>query len=95
MFRRRDANLVPTPRQAWHWACCCVLLLAFLCRAAAAAAAPTPAKSLNFHNLLNAKPNLGDIGYIGYAQLNQAGSPIPQVATLQPLTTTLQYTRSF
>jgi iron complex outermembrane recepter protein len=51
--------------------------------------------SLNFHNLFNAKPNLGDIGYIGYAQLNQAGSPIPQVATLQPLTTTLQYTRSF
>jgi outer membrane receptor protein involved in Fe transport len=51
--------------------------------------------SLNFHNLFNAKPNLGDIGYIGYAQLNQAGSPIPQVATLQPLTTTLQYTHSF
>jgi hypothetical protein len=51
--------------------------------------------SLNFHNLFDAKPNLGDIGYIGYAQLNQAGSPIPQVATLQPLTTTLQYTHSF
>ena len=50
--------------------------------------------SLNFHNLFNAKPNLGDIGYIGYVQLNQAGSPIPQVATLQPLTVTLQFTRS-
>jgi iron complex outermembrane receptor protein len=51
--------------------------------------------SLNFHNLFNVKPNLGDIGYIGYVQLNQAGSPIPQVATLQPFTATLQYTRSF
>jgi outer membrane receptor protein involved in Fe transport len=51
--------------------------------------------SLNFHNLFNTKPNLGDIGYIGYAQLNQAGGPIPQVATLQPFTATLQYTRSF
>jgi iron complex outermembrane recepter protein len=51
--------------------------------------------SLNFHNLTNVKPNLGDIGYIGYVQLNQAGSPIPQVATLQPFTTTLQLTHSF
>jgi len=50
--------------------------------------------SLNFHNLFNVKPNLGDIGYIGYAQLNQAGGVIPQVATLQPFTVTLQYTRS-
>ena len=51
--------------------------------------------SLNIHNLFNAKPNLGDIGYVGYAQLNAAGSVIPQVATLQPLTATLQYTKSF
>ena len=51
--------------------------------------------SLNFRNLFNAKPNLGDIGYIGYVQLNQAGNPIPQVATLQPFTTTLQLTHSF
>jgi len=51
--------------------------------------------SLNIHNLFNAKPNLGDIGYIGYVQLNAAGGIIPQAATLQPLTTTLQYTRSF
>jgi iron complex outermembrane recepter protein len=50
--------------------------------------------SLNFHNLFNAKPNLGDIGYVGYAQYNQAGGVIPQVATLQPLTVTLQYTKS-
>jgi outer membrane receptor protein involved in Fe transport len=51
--------------------------------------------SLNIRNLFNAKPNLGDIGYIGYAQLNVAGGVIPQVATLQPLTATLQYTKSF
>lgn len=51
--------------------------------------------SLNIHNLFNAKPNLGDIGYIGYVQLNAANGIIPQAATLQPLTTTLQYTRSF
>ena len=51
--------------------------------------------SFNIHNLFNAKPNLGDIGYVGYAQLNAAGSVIPQVATLQPLTATLQYTKSF
>ena len=49
--------------------------------------------SLNFRNLFDVKPNLGDIGYIGYVQLNQAGGPIPQVATLQPFTATLQYTR--
>jgi hypothetical protein len=51
--------------------------------------------SLNIHNLFNAKPNLGDIGYVGYAQYNQAGEVIPQAATLQPLTATLQYTKSF
>lgn len=51
--------------------------------------------SLNVHNLLNAKPNLGDIGYIGYAQLNAAGGVVPQVATLQPLTVLLQVSKSF
>jgi iron complex outermembrane recepter protein len=51
--------------------------------------------SLNFHNLFNAKPNLGDIGYVGYAQYLESGTVIPQVATLQPFTTTLQYTKSF
>ncbi|HEV2284628.1 MAG TPA: TonB-dependent receptor [Steroidobacteraceae bacterium] len=50
--------------------------------------------SLNIHNLLNAKPNLGDIGYIGYAQFNTAGV-IPQVATMLPLTVTLQLSKSF
>ncbi len=51
--------------------------------------------SLNVHNLFNAKPNLGDIGYIGYAQLNAAGGVIPQVATILPLTVTLQLSKSF
>jgi outer membrane receptor protein involved in Fe transport len=51
--------------------------------------------SLNFHNLTNAKPNLGDIGYIGYAQFNAAGTVEPQVATLQPLTVLLQYKNNF
>jgi iron complex outermembrane recepter protein len=50
--------------------------------------------ALNIHNVFNAKPNLGDIGYVGYAQLNATGGVIPQVATLQPLTVTLQYTKS-
>jgi len=53
--------------------------------------------SLNIHNLTNAKPNLGDIGYVGYAQYQNyaAGTIIPQVATLQPLTVILQYKQSF
>jgi hypothetical protein len=51
--------------------------------------------SLNIHNLTNAKPNLGDIGYVGYAQFNAAGTVIPQVATLQPLTVILQYKQGF
>ena len=41
--------------------------------------------SLNFHNLDQRQPNLGDIGYIGYAQFNAAGTVEPQVATLQPI----------
>jgi iron complex outermembrane receptor protein len=53
--------------------------------------------SLNIHNLTNAKPNLGDIGYVGYAQYQDyaAGTIIPQVATLQPLTVIFQYKQSF
>jgi iron complex outermembrane receptor protein len=53
--------------------------------------------SLNVHNLTNAKPNLGDIGYVGYAQYQNyaLGTIIPQVATLQPLTLILQYKQSF
>jgi iron complex outermembrane recepter protein len=52
--------------------------------------------SLNIHNLTNAKPNLGDIGYVGYAQYEpDRTTPIPQVATLQPLTVILQYKNNF
>jgi outer membrane receptor protein involved in Fe transport len=51
--------------------------------------------SLNIHNLTNAKPNLGDIGYVGYAQFSPAGLVMPQVATLQPLTVILQYKNNF
>jgi iron complex outermembrane receptor protein len=51
--------------------------------------------SLNIRNLTNAKPNLGDIGYVGYAQYSNTGTVIPQVATLQPLTVLLQYRKSF
>jgi iron complex outermembrane recepter protein len=47
--------------------------------------------SVNIHNLTNARPNLGDIGYVGYAQYTSTGSIIPQVATLQPLTVLLRY----
>jgi outer membrane receptor protein involved in Fe transport len=50
--------------------------------------------SLNIRNLTNEKPNLGDIGYVGYAQFNASGTLIPQVATLQPLTVMLQYRKS-
>jgi iron complex outermembrane receptor protein len=51
--------------------------------------------SFNIHNLTNSKPNLGDLAYVGYAQYNAAGTVIPQVATLQPLTVILQYKQSF
>ena len=51
--------------------------------------------SLNLHNLTNAKPNLGDIGYLGYAQFTAAGTVLPQVATLQPFTVILQYKNNF
>ncbi|HEV2228674.1 MAG TPA: TonB-dependent receptor [Steroidobacteraceae bacterium] len=50
--------------------------------------------SLNVRNLFSVRPNLGDIGYIGYAQYDAAGSVIPQVATLPPLTVMLQVTKS-
>jgi iron complex outermembrane recepter protein len=52
--------------------------------------------SLNFHNLGNAKPNLGDIGYVGYAQFEPGYQvPVPQVATLQPFTVLIQYKNNF
>jgi outer membrane receptor protein involved in Fe transport len=51
--------------------------------------------SLNVRNATNAKPNLGDIGYNGYAQYNSQGVVMPMVATLQPLTVLLQYQKNF
>ena len=51
--------------------------------------------SINVRNLANTKPNLGDIGYIGYAQHDGNGGVIPQVATLQPLTVLLEFRQSF
>jgi iron complex outermembrane recepter protein len=51
--------------------------------------------AFNVRNLTNAKPNLGDIGYVGYAQNTAAGTVIPQVATLPPVTFTLEFKQSF
>ena len=51
--------------------------------------------SLNVRNVTNAKPNLGDIGYNGYAQYNSEGVVMPMVATLPPLTVILQYQKNF
>jgi iron complex outermembrane recepter protein len=53
--------------------------------------------ALNVKNLTNAKPNLGDIGYVGYAQYANyaAGTVIPQVGTLPPLTFMVQYKHTF
>ncbi len=43
----------------------------------------------------NARPNLGDIGYVGCAQYKGAGTIIPQVATLPPRTVLIPYRRRF
>jgi iron complex outermembrane receptor protein len=51
--------------------------------------------SVSVRNLTNARPNLGDIGYIGYAQHDASGNVIPQVATLAPLTVMLEFRQSF
>jgi hypothetical protein len=51
--------------------------------------------AVSVRNLTNAKPNLGDIGYVGYAQYDANGTIIPQVATLPPTTVIVQYTKSF
>jgi iron complex outermembrane receptor protein len=51
--------------------------------------------SINVRNLTNTKPNLGDVGYIGYAQYDANGRVIPQVATLEPLTVMLEFRQSF
>jgi iron complex outermembrane recepter protein len=51
--------------------------------------------AFNIRNLTNAKPNLGDIGYVGYAQYTAGQTIIPQVATLPPVTFTLEFKQSF
>ena len=53
--------------------------------------------ALALHNLTDAKPNLGDLSYVGYEahEGSFAGPPIPQVATLQPFTVVVEYRREF
>jgi len=51
--------------------------------------------SLNIHNLTNQKPNLGDIGYVGYGTYSSSGVIIPSVATLPTTTVTVQFRRKF
>jgi iron complex outermembrane receptor protein len=52
--------------------------------------------SFGIKNIGNARPNLGDIGYIGY-QRYVAGTttPVPQVVTMPPRTFTLQFSSAF
>jgi outer membrane receptor protein involved in Fe transport len=51
--------------------------------------------TLSLRNITGARPNLGDIGYIGYEQFDPTGQPIPQVATLPPFTVRLELRRKF
>lgn len=52
--------------------------------------------SLNVTNLTDARPNLGDISYIGYERFVAGTStPMPQVATLPPRTVTLQWSQRY
>lgn len=52
--------------------------------------------ALGIKNLGNARPNLGDIGYVGYQRyVPGTTTPIPQVATLPPRTFSVQYASSF
>lgn len=52
--------------------------------------------ALEVRNAANARPNLGDLGYLGYQRFDPAnGNPIPQVATLPPRTVTIQLRREF
>ncbi len=53
--------------------------------------------SLDIKNLTNVRVNLGDIGYLGYAQ-HQAGDPDgpePQVVTLPPLSAVVRFRRRY
>lgn len=52
--------------------------------------------SLGIRNATNEKPNLGDIGYIGYQRyVPGTTTPMPQVVTVAPRTFTLQYQSRF
>jgi iron complex outermembrane receptor protein len=52
--------------------------------------------SLHVRNVGNARPNLGDIGYIGYQRFAEDGkTPIPQVATMAPRNIALLYRYGF
>lgn len=53
--------------------------------------------SLNLNNLGSARPNLGDITYIGYGLFTDSSrtTPIPQVATLPPRSLMFQYEVKF
>lgn len=51
---------------------------------------------LEVRNAGNARPNLGDLGYLGYQRFDAAtGNPVPQVATLPPRTFNVQLRRDF
>jgi iron complex outermembrane receptor protein len=49
--------------------------------------------SVNVRNLTNAKPNFGDIYYVGFIRYQSLATftPLPQVVTTMPLTITVQY----
>ncbi|WP_443750420.1 TonB-dependent receptor [Asticcacaulis solisilvae] len=53
--------------------------------------------SLDIRNLTDARVNLGDIGYLGYAQYEAADPAVrrPQVVTLPPLSAVLRFRRSY
>lgn len=52
--------------------------------------------SLDVSNATNRRPNLGDVGYLGYQRFEADGStPIPQVVTMPPRRIMLQYRRRF
>jgi len=53
--------------------------------------------ALEVKNLTNARVNLGDIGYLGYAQheVSDPDVPVPQVATLAPLSAVVRFRRRY
>lgn len=51
--------------------------------------------ALGLRNAANARPNLGDLGYLGYQRVDAAGNPVPQVATLPPRSVVLQFRQEF